>query len=149
MEGRPWAYEKQIMVLNELEGHTPPSKLDFNHTPVWIQIHDMPLHCMSKTVGAKIGATLGDLEEVDAAADGIGWGRFLRIRVRIDITKPLEQGRELHIGGKSVWVKFKYENLPLFCFHCGCIVHGEMGCPVKKTRRLHSEEGVGDWGVCL
>jgi hypothetical protein len=149
MEGRPWAYERQIMILNELEGQVPPSQMEFIHTPVWIQIHDMPLHCMSRAVGTKIGETLGVLEEVDAAADGVGWGRFLRIRVRIDITKPLERGRELIIGGKAVWVSFKYENLPLFCFHCGCIVHGVKGCPVKKSRRLYDEEGVGEWGLWL
>ena len=109
----------------------------------------MPLHCMSRVMGTKIGEMLGVLEEVDVAADKVGWGRFLRIRVHIDIMKPLERGKELLIGGKSICVNFKYKNLPLFCFHDGCIVHGLKGCLVKKSRCLHNEDGVGEWGVWL
>jgi hypothetical protein len=47
---------------------------------------------MSRTVGTKIGETLGIVMEVDAVEDGIGWGKFLHLRVLIDITKPLERG---------------------------------------------------------
>jgi hypothetical protein len=92
MEGRPWAFDRQLLVLNELNGQIPPSEMEFHHTPVWIQIHDMPLHCMTKIVGTKIGELMGTLVEVDAAGDGSGWGRYLRIHVIIDITKPLERG---------------------------------------------------------
>jgi hypothetical protein len=79
----------------------------------------MPLLCMSRAMGTKIGRTLGDLEDVDVAGDGASWGKSLRLRVAIDLTQPLERGRELILGGKSVWVSFKYEQLPLFCFNCG------------------------------
>lgn len=149
MEGWPWSYERQIMVLNDFDGQVPPSLMEFHQTPCWIQVHDMPLHCMSRAVGTKIGESLGVLEEVDVAGDGIGWGRYLRLRVRINIRKPLERGRNLLIGGKTVWVSFKYENLPTFCFHCGCILHGAKGYLVKSTGRMHNEEGTVGWGVRL
>lgn len=79
LEGRPWAYERQIMVLDEFNRSVPPSQLKFCHTPCWIQVHNMPLNCMSRMVRKKIGETLGVLEEVNVARDGSVWGRYLRL----------------------------------------------------------------------
>jgi hypothetical protein len=149
LEGRPWSFDRQILVMNELDGSTPPSQMKFTISPFWVQIHDMPLVCMTKGVGVKIGESLGKLEDVDVAGDGAGWGRCLRIRVSIDITKPLERGRALVLGGKSSWVMFKYEKLPLFCFRCGCIVHEDGGCPIPRPSRMSTIEETKDWGVWL
>jgi hypothetical protein len=149
MDGRPWSYDRQILVLNEFDGTTPPSQLVFNHSPFWIQAHDMPLICMNKNVGTKIGNSMGELLEVDVAGDGMGWGSYLRLRVNIDITKPLERGRALNLNGKTSWVEFKYEKLPLFCFRCGRLVHGPRGCPVPPKTRLSAADEPKAWGTWL
>jgi hypothetical protein len=52
--------------------------------------------------------------------------------------------RSLTIAGKAHWVNFKYENLPVFCFNCGRIAHGESGCPT----RIHPDQRK-EWGVWL
>jgi hypothetical protein len=97
LEGRPWSFDRHIVVLNEFDGSTPPSQLEFNRSPFWVQVHDMPLLCMNKNVGTKIGKSLGDLEDVDVAGNGLGWGSYLRLRVSLDITKPLDRGRALNL----------------------------------------------------
>jgi hypothetical protein len=148
MEGRPWSYDRQALVLNDFDGKTTPSHMKFNHTPIWVQVHDMPLLCMTRGVGEKIGASMGELVEVDIAGDGAGWGRSLRLRVVIDLSQPLERGRALKLGGKSYWVSFRYENLPLFCFHCGRVVHGQQGCPRRQFQRRNQEESK-EWGIWL
>lgn len=137
MEGRPRSFDRQILVINELDGNTLPSQMKFSMSPFWVQVHDMPLVCMTKGIG------------VNVAGDGAGWGRCLRIRVSIDITKPLDRGRALDLGRNSSWVTFKYEKLPLFCFNCGCIVHGDQGCPVPHPTRLRTVEEPKNWGVWL
>jgi hypothetical protein len=149
LAGRPWSFDRQILVLNEFDGQCPPSQMEFTKSPIWIQVHDMPLLCMTKGIGAKIGASLGLLEDVDVAGEGVGWGRCLRIRVSIDLFHPLERGRALVVGGKSNWVSFKYEKLPLFCFNCGRVVHSEKGCPEAKPKRLSSAEKEKQWGGWL
>lgn len=98
-------------------------------------------------MGTKIGTSLGEFQEVDIASDGVGWGKCLRIRVSINLTKPLERGRALNLGGKSYWVNFKYEKLPMFCFHCWRIVHGSQGCPESTHLHLNSENTEKQWGV--
>ena len=123
--------------------------MDFKHLPFWIQVHDMPLLCMSKVVGTKIGNTLGVLEDVDVSGDGAGWGRSLELRVDIHLSCPLERGRTLLLGGKSIWVVFKYEQLSLLFFHFGRIIHEVNGCPENKGRRMNLEEGEKQWRVWL
>ncbi|XP_059429272.1 uncharacterized protein LOC132163092 [Corylus avellana] len=70
LEGRPWSFDRHALVLNDFDGKTPPSQMQFRHSPVWIQVHDMPLLCMNRGVGIKIGASLGEIEDVDVAGDG-------------------------------------------------------------------------------
>lgn len=90
---------------------------------------NLPLACMGRDIGRKIGESVGTVETVDMDGDGIGWGKFLRVRIRLDLTKPLSRGRKLNIEGKVVWVTFQYERLLKFCFHCGILSHGRTGCP--------------------
>jgi hypothetical protein len=142
LDGRPWSYDRHILVLNEFDGCIPPSQMEFAHSPFWVQVHDMPLICMNRTVGTKIGESLGDVEDVDVAGDGSGWGRCLRLRVRLNLHEPLERGRALRLGGKSYWVTFRYEKLPMVCFNCGRVLHGSIGCPVKGKQRRNAEEGL-------
>ena len=87
------------------------------------------------------------VEDVDVVGDGIGWGRCLRIRDTIDLFKPLKCGRALDIKKKSVWVSFKYENLPTFCFRCGRLVHKKLTCPVRPNLKFHENVGVKEWGT--
>jgi hypothetical protein len=99
---------------------------------------------MTNAIGSRIGHSLGVLESVDITREGVKWGSVMRIRVTINIQKPLERGRSLNIAGKAQWVSFKYENLPVFCFNCGRIVHGENSCPIRSQPDQKKE-----WGVWL
>jgi hypothetical protein len=92
LERRPWSFDRYILILNDFDRSIPPAQVQFNHSPFWIQVHDMPLICMNKVVGTKIGESLGVIEEVDVAGDGDGWGRSLRLRVSIDLRNPFEWG---------------------------------------------------------
>jgi hypothetical protein len=33
LDGRPWSYDPTILVLNDFDGKTPPSQMDFSHSP--------------------------------------------------------------------------------------------------------------------
>lgn len=77
----------------------------------WVRMFNLPLACMSKEAGMQIGSSIGTVEEVDTDEVSVKRGEFLRVRVKIDMQKPLSRGRILKIQGQSVFVVFQYERL--------------------------------------
>jgi len=148
-EGTPWLFDRSVLVLKEVEENIPLLQMDFSISPFWIQIHDLPLGCMTREVGYKIGASIGRVEDVRVPGDGGVWSRGLRVRVQVDITKPLERGRMLKLNGRQAWVAFRYEKLPHFCFHCGRILHDKMSCSGSQGINQEEKGTPKPWGVWL
>ena len=147
LEGRLWDFEGSLFAVEDFDGMTPPGEIEFDKVSLWVRMINIPLVCMCKEVGLQISAFLGTVEEVDTDEDGVRWGEYLRVRVKIDPMKPLSRGRTLMVQGKSVRVFFfQYEGLPRFCFQCGCISRGKEGC--LFVRSLQNREGgpqLGPW----
>ena len=36
LEGRPWSFDRHALVLNDIDGKTQPSQMQFRHSSVWI-----------------------------------------------------------------------------------------------------------------
>lgn len=72
---------------------------------------------MSERMGLEIGKKIGKAIELDGGAIGRCLGKFLKVRVRIDITKPLMKAINMIVNGeaKHVTVFLSYERLPEFC----------------------------------
>ena len=97
----------------------------------------------TKEVGTSIGETLGVVEKVDVDDKGFSMGGFLRVRVSVNITKPLCRGRKIRSGReKLLWVDFKYERLPIFCYWCRMMDHNEKECLqwIRSKETLRPEE---------
>lgn len=83
----------------------------------------------NEKVGHLIESTVGVVEEVDLLVGEIAWGEFMRVRVCLDVTKPLLRGKKLRIGSSTpYWVRFSYERLPDFCYICGKLGHSHHDC---------------------
>jgi hypothetical protein len=50
---------------------------------------------MIREVGEDIGNAIGWFVEADVPENGLGWGRYLRIRVDVDVSLPLLRGKIL------------------------------------------------------
>lgn len=83
---------------------------------------------MTRCIGEQVGKMISDIVEVDVDDNGIGWGPYYRVRVQLDIIKPLLRGSLVNIEGNKTWLTFKYERLPNFYFKCGIIKHRESVC---------------------
>jgi hypothetical protein len=59
-----------------------------------------------------VGSTVGEVEDIDVLDDGVGWGEYLRVKICIDLTKPLSRGRIIKVQEKDIWVAFQYEKIP-------------------------------------
>jgi hypothetical protein len=145
-KGRPWFFEESIFAIEDFDGLSSPAEVVFEKVAFWVRMLNLPLACMGKEVGLQIGATMGEVEEVDTDEDGVGWGKFLRVRIRLDVTKPLARGRMIRLLGKQVLITFQYEKLPWYCLDCGRISHGNGGCDQKSgVRDKGSEKQYGTW----
>lgn len=76
-------------------------------------------------------------------SEEVGWGKSLRVKVVINLLKPLARGRMLNLQSKKVWISFQYERLPRFCFQCGVIKHGPEGCLRKTDKLIHGDVNKG------
>ena len=72
LNGRPWSFDRQILVLQDFDESIPPSQMEFTHSLFWIQVHDMPFLCMNKAACTKISESMGIVKDVDMARDGAG-----------------------------------------------------------------------------
>ena len=86
-----------------------------------------PFGLMTGKIGTILGESIGEVEEVDMEGEQMAWGRYLRLRVVVNITKPLKRGSKLAVASQgSVIVVFKYERLLDFYYICGRLDHQEL-----------------------
>ena len=94
-----------------------------------------------KDIGSKIGRVL----EVDKRAMQADQAKFLRIRVEVQIDKPLRRGGYVkNDEGGRFWVDFRYERLPTFCYRCGILGHDEKHCQASSLEQLSGRQ-YGEW----
>ena len=55
-----------------------------------MQIHGLPLDMMNEKIGAVLGKSIGDMEEVESDDEQMSWGCYLKVRVFINISKLLK-----------------------------------------------------------
>lgn len=68
-----------------------------------------------------------------------------RVRVMLDITKPLKRRKKVRVKEGSIMnVMFKHERLPHFCFMCSMLSHTDRDCLV--TNDDDKEKGCA-WGL--
>ncbi|KAK2648366.1 hypothetical protein Ddye_015855, partial [Dipteronia dyeriana] len=65
------------------------------------------------------------------------WGKYMTVKVCIDILKPLNRWLRLKIGKADgvTLVGLKYERLLEFCYACGRIGHGIKECMDEEARK--------------
>ena len=150
MDMRPWHYEKQLVLLKEFDGEKDPKDMTLKWSPFWVQIYNLPLKSRTRETGRAIGASLGQVLEVDVEDTGVQWGRCLRVKVEIDVTRKLIRGRKINIEKEEArWVQFKYERLPNFCYRCGLLEHDQRECSEKVGHGKGDEKEELQYGAWM
>ena len=149
LEHEPWTYDKHLVVFEKVIANVPISSLAFQFTTFWIQIHELPVQCLNQETRDAIGRSLGTpLLMIDTESEG-GKGNYLRVRVRIDITKPLHRVRKVWSKGSVIGCEnLKYKRLPNFCYWCGLVSHDARDCECwirSKGSLKKSDQNFGDW----
>ncbi|XP_071939973.1 uncharacterized protein [Coffea arabica] len=128
IEGGPWIIDNQILVLRKWKVGIEEDEDVFSLAPVWVQVWNLPIHCLSKAVGKKVGTIFDEVKDVLIPQTGGKEGKHMKLLVLVDIKQPLLRGTTVRINGMNKWLSFKYEKCPDFCYSCGVIGHSEKNC---------------------
>ncbi|XP_068340395.1 uncharacterized protein [Pyrus communis] len=134
LKGGPWLYNGALLVMVKADTLAHPTQIALYTQEFWIQVKGLLLAYMTRHMGQFIGNQIGEHVLIDQSRKGDVQGTILRIRVVIDITKPLRRSLLFSIKGSMVSIDLRYEKVPITCFLCGLIGHIEDQCEQYKGK---------------
>ncbi|XP_058756011.1 uncharacterized protein LOC131629230 [Vicia villosa] len=140
LKSGPWSFDRALLVLAKISGDEQPADTDLHTGAFWVRIYELPLALRIEAMAKKLGNILGEFVEADPK-EAYRNGRFLHVKVKVDLKKPLKRGTMVKYKEKSLRVHFKYERLPTFCYICGRIGHQMKDCEDLEDM---TEEGFED-----
>lgn len=90
LANEPWHFEKALLVLKLIDDCESSGVDDFSFVDIWVQLHSLPFFAMTRSIGGLIGGQVGVVKEVDTYGTGRCIGKYLRVRIRLDIRRPLK-----------------------------------------------------------
>ncbi|KAL8159681.1 hypothetical protein V2J09_001218 [Rumex salicifolius] len=120
----------------------------------WIRILNLSMEYFDTSIVIQIGNKLGRVLKIDKTISTAERGRYTRMSVEIDVTKPLLSN--FYMNGK-IW-KIQYEGLRMVCFDCGKIGHQSGHCVTSVEDKMIHKPNVSqdahselyeDWGYWM
>ncbi|KAE8800157.1 LRR receptor-like serine/threonine-protein kinase FLS2 [Hordeum vulgare] len=154
-------FEKDLVVVEDYDPGKRPEDYAFNEVPIWVRIFSLPLGMMNVDAAEVIGNIIGSYVEPDVGGNGEAMGRFMRVKIRMNIDKPIMRGvmldeaslgagqkhkKNMNIDGgreeeEGAWCRFEYEFLPDFCYACGFVGHSEKVCEMRLEKGEQAQFG--------
>jgi hypothetical protein len=143
-QGGPWLFRQNIVCIEEYDGLTDPETIDLNFFTTWIQIHKLPIGyrkvaLIKNLTEKKVGKVVGS---VKTNVNGVG--NIVRVRVKLDVRKPLARFVTVSRAAQREFYQVKYEKMPRFCGACGLVGHTHLECGSGEY-----EEDMLKWGDFL
>ena len=116
LPNEPWTFNKHVVLLQRFDGSILSRYLRFTKLKFWVQIHGLPMRMLDLETTIELGEKLGQVTPCENPNELVG-GNFLRVQVEIDVSQLLCQGRRIALDdNEEIWISFKYEKLPNFCY---------------------------------
>ncbi|KAG8391719.1 hypothetical protein BUALT_Bualt01G0216400 [Buddleja alternifolia] len=142
LEEGPWCYDNDLVILKLLLEND-----DLLSVPLWwvdfnVLAKGLLISKMTEDMAFFIGNSLGQFRFVDLARNGVSRGSTLRIRVGLDVSKPLRRVSFFRAGSNNFNISYTYERLPNFCYICGIMGHVFQFCkdPNKDVFKKSNKE---------
>lgn len=137
--GEPWLFDNYMLVLTKIQPGDPFLSMPLDHVDMWVKFATYPLVSCMRWWGKTW--YIREFLDYDENNDSGLWHEYVRIRVRINVSKHLKKDRRVRkAGGDWLTVSFKYEKLGMFCFLCGLIGHSDQFC----DQRFGGPEDLGE-----
>ncbi|KAL0463000.1 UNVERIFIED_CONTAM: hypothetical protein Slati_0187600 [Sesamum latifolium] len=115
LEGCPWSFEKNVLVLSGINENENSMHIDLNWCEFHVHVHDLPLSKMNLGIATFIGNKIGKFKDLEMEPSGSTWGATLRIRTAINIMLPLPRALKLKTTmGEEQLVTFTKRGAEIF-----------------------------------
>lgn len=153
LRDRPWLIMGFLLLIQEREDFIPIKEIQWKWSLYWIQVHGIPIEGFTVENIVKIDLKIGEVIEFEnPIVNRIVVRSFLRIRVRIDVHKPIVGGFWISRPGLGrCWIRVRYEKLQIFCHVCGVISHDGRDCGKERAASVVNpeESRVGGWNGAI
>lgn len=131
----PWLFDNCLFSMLPFVKGQAITSYEFNMSPFWLRIYNIPLELMDHSTALDVGIAIGKVVAIDWKDRNGGWTEFMRLKIMVNILKPLRRIVKLVDRDERVitcMLKYeKYERLPDFCYLCGIIGHTVKNCKNK------------------
>ncbi|CAI0460517.1 unnamed protein product [Linum tenue] len=127
LTGGSWTILDHYLLVHEWSPSFITSDQPFKSVVAWVQFPELLVHFYHREVLFALGNLIGRTIKLDYHTEHLERGKFARLAVELDMTKPL--ATRIRLDG--AWQQVTYENLPQICFECGRIGHNEDRCSKK------------------
>jgi hypothetical protein len=141
MDG-PWFIYDHYLTVKEWSPNFHPETDTIEKVAVWMRITGLPIEYYDARILNFIGNRVGKTVKVDKNTLLQERGKYARLCVQVDLTKPLLA--MFTIKGRKYNVE--YEGLHMLCLTCGKFGHYKEGCQDKSTKQASQQQG-GNGGV--
>ncbi|KAL0433775.1 UNVERIFIED_CONTAM: hypothetical protein Slati_2711800 [Sesamum latifolium] len=132
LEGRPWTFDKNLLILEPLAVNKDPKNMHLDWCPFTIFVHNLPLHYHTSNMAEFIGNKVGKFVDHDLHEQGFAWTSTLKLRVAMNVYKPLKRALRLMLSPEEdTLITFTYARLPNFYYLCGVICYIAKFCPLR------------------
>ncbi|XP_012848359.1 PREDICTED: uncharacterized protein At4g02000-like [Erythranthe guttata] len=131
LEGCPWVLERHAFIFHDLVPGEMAKEIDVRMMHIVVRLYRIPPTLKTPTVAKRVASRIGEFVQL-LNEKTLDVSEYMRVKVSLDVKQRLKRGIYLHeVEGTKVWIDFKYERLPAFCFLCGVLGHSENKCPAR------------------
>lgn len=140
--GGPWMVLEHYLIVQEWRPNFDPRTDKTERVLVWVRFPDLPVEYFDYNFLMRIGSLIGEPKNIDEATSLVSRGRFARMCIEVDITKPLLSKYKLRRRVRTI----EYEGIHLVCFKCGIYGHKEEQCgkPTEGATGMFDGEVAGE-----
>ncbi|KAK9941001.1 hypothetical protein M0R45_017632 [Rubus argutus] len=125
LTGGPLMIAGQYVAIQKWKSDFDASNHRVTHLVVWVRIVSLDIRYFKLDSLTQIGNLLGETVKVDLHTAAQARGKYARIYVELDLSKPLRA----EVQVKDTWYKLEYECMPTYCYSCGIVGHTQNNCP--------------------
>ncbi|KAL0409826.1 UNVERIFIED_CONTAM: hypothetical protein Slati_3572300 [Sesamum latifolium] len=91
MEGRPWIFDKNLLILEPVIDDISPTDICLDWSPFTVYVHDSPLSLQNRNTVELIGNKIGMFIDIEHSNEGGNWFAAWKLIVAINVSNPLKE----------------------------------------------------------